>query len=159
MSVYLYEVCLYCVWLPVRFNVLLSVCLATCLTSSFLGLNICMMPFYLYDVCTVPTCKMSAQLYAVSVPLFFYSLIKSLKEPIFATIVIYMYHLLNLTSWIISLSIIYGFPKLWNDFEDNQIKSISSKMSLTLNLKIIIFDQLADNHVCSRLLCHYAITT
>jgi hypothetical protein len=48
---------------------------------------------------------------------------------------------------------IYCFPRLWNDFEDNQIKAISSKNEFNTKLKSHYLDQLADNYVCSRLLC------
>lgn len=48
---------------------------------------------------------------------------------------------------------IYGFPRLWNDFEDNQIKTISNKNEFNTKLKSYYLNQLADNYVCSRLLC------
>ncbi len=48
---------------------------------------------------------------------------------------------------------IFGFPKLWNNFEDSIIKSIHSKTKFNSKLKKHFLDLLADDYVCSRLPC------
>jgi hypothetical protein len=48
---------------------------------------------------------------------------------------------------------IFGFPRLWNEFDDSSIKLIQSKTEFNSKLKNYFLEPLADNFVCSRLLC------
>jgi hypothetical protein len=45
------------------------------------------------------------------------------------------------------------YPRLWNEFESNEIKSIDSRNLFKKLLKEHFFDKLADSITCDRLLC------
>ena len=45
------------------------------------------------------------------------------------------------------------FPKLWQNFDNEDIKIIRDKLEFKVKLKNYFLDQLADNYMCSRLLC------
>jgi hypothetical protein len=50
-------------------------------------------------------------------------------------------------------SLIFGFPRLWNEFDDSSTKLIHSKTEFNSKLKNYFLETLADNYVCNRLLC------
>jgi hypothetical protein len=47
----------------------------------------------------------------------------------------------------------YDFPRLWNDFPNDEIKSITSRILFKKSVKGYFLDKLSDIIVCNRLLC------
>jgi len=45
------------------------------------------------------------------------------------------------------------FPKLWQDFNNENIKFIRNKLQFNKELKMYFLDQLSDVIICDRLLC------
>ncbi len=48
---------------------------------------------------------------------------------------------------------IFGFPKIWNNFDETLIKLVHSKLEFNHKFKKFFLEQLTDNYVCNRLLC------
>ena len=48
---------------------------------------------------------------------------------------------------------LFHFPKIWQDFGDEQIKIIRKPATFDLKLKNIFLDDLSSNFICNRLLC------
>jgi hypothetical protein len=48
---------------------------------------------------------------------------------------------------------LFSFPKIWNNFDNDVIKSISSKLEFNCKLKTHFISSLSSDYVCNRLLC------
>ena len=64
-------------------------------------------------------------------------------------------HLQNIHSNLVSLDTfpLFSYPKIWQDFRDENIKIIRKTSSFDLKLKKFFLDDLATNVICNRLLC------
>lgn len=53
-----------------------------------------------------------------------------------------------------------SFPKIWTEFEQNDLKLVRSKIEFKIKFKQFFLDQLLENYKCERLLCpHCTLTT
>lgn len=50
------------------------------------------------------------------------------------------------------------FPKLWNDFREESIKILRSKLQFNSNLKKFLINRLNPNYTCNRLMCPHCFT-
>jgi hypothetical protein len=48
-----------------------------------------------------------------------------------------------------------SFPRLWNEFNDYEIKFLRDKNEFNNKLKTLLLSKLDANYRCSRLLCHF----